>query len=117
MNRKPGPPSRAEERRARLVEGLPDPQKILRGTLVTRYRRCGRAGCHCASPDSAGHGPAYYLMVTVRTGRTLQVYVPREHKRDVEIWIRNFRRTRKALEAISTLNRSLLREGKLFDTE
>ena len=34
--------------RQRLLAKLPDQGQILRGSLVTRYRRCGKAGCHCA---------------------------------------------------------------------
>ena len=108
---------RAERHRTRLLARLPDLQQILRGTLVTRYRKCGRANCHCADPRDPGHGPAYYLMVTTGPGQTLQIYVPRQHRRAIQTWIRNFRRTRQTLEAISALNRRLLRAGQLFDAD
>jgi hypothetical protein len=101
-------------RRERLIEGLPDLGEILRGSLVTRYRRCGRANCHCARERDPGHGPAYYLVVTVAPGQTLQVYVPREKRKEVQEWIRNFNRAKHALEEISSVNRTLLRQGKLF---
>ena len=101
-------------RRERLIEGLPDLGEILRGSLVTRYRRCGRANCHCARKGDPGHGPAYYLVVTVPPGQTLQVYVPREKREEVEEWISNFNRARHTLEEISAVNRTLLRQGKLF---
>lgn len=101
-------------RRERLLAQLPNLQEVLRGSLVTRYRRCGRPNCHCAQKGARGHGPAYYLMVTVAPGKTVQVYVPEEQKRDVERWIKNYRRSREILEQISTLNRELLKQGKLF---
>jgi hypothetical protein len=53
-------------------------------------------------------------MVTLAPGKTMQVYVPKEHKEDVEAWIENFKLAREKLEEISGLNRALLREGKLF---
>ncbi len=106
--------ARAIKAKERLLGGLPDLKEVLRGSLVTRYRRCGVKTCHCAMERDPGHGPAYYLMVTVGTGSTLQVYVPEEHKEQVENWIENFRHVRRALEQISTLNRELLRQGKLF---
>jgi hypothetical protein len=31
------------------------------GSLVGRYRKCGKPGCHCAQPDSPGHGPSWSL--------------------------------------------------------
>ena len=54
-------------------------------------------------------------MVTVAPGETIQVYVPRDQKREVEAWISNFRRARETLEKISTVNRKLLKQGKLFE--
>lgn len=107
--------SASERRRERLLEQLPDLREILRGSLVKRYRRCGRPGCHCARKGDRGHGPAYYLVVTLRPGETVQVYVPGEHKKEVEAWLKNFRRARKMLDAISTVNRKMLREGTLFE--
>jgi len=106
--------SRAIKSRERILRGLPDLRQVLRGSLVTRYRRCGVKTCHCAAEGERGHGPAYYLMVTVGPGNTLQVYVPEECKAQVEEWIENFRQVRQTLEDISTLNRELLRQGKLF---
>ena len=106
--------SRAIKSRERILGGLPDLRHVLRGSLVTRYRRCGVKTCHCAAEGDRGHGPAYYLMVTVGLGNTLQVYVPEECKEQVEDWIENFRQVRQTLEDISTLNRERLRQGKLF---
>ena len=100
--------------RERLLARLPDLREVLRGSLVTRYRRCGRQGCHCAQEDDRGHGPAYYLMVTLAAGQTIQVYVPQNYRKQVERWLKNFRRARETLEAVSTLNRSLLKQGRLF---
>ena len=105
---------RATKRRERLLAQLPDLRQVLRGSLVTRYRRCGRKGCHCAQKSDPGHGPAYYLMITIGVGNTVQIYVPKEHKEEVETWIENFQHVRQTLEEISTVNRSLLKQGKLF---
>jgi hypothetical protein len=101
-------------RRDRHLDQLPDLREVLRGSLVTRYRRCGRANCHCAREGDPGHGPAYYLVVTVSPGETVQVYVPREKEEEVRKWIGNFNRVRQILEEISSINRTLLRQGKLF---
>jgi len=101
-------------RRGQLLRRLPDLREILRGSLVERYRRCGRANCRCARKGDPGHGPAWYLMVTVGPGKTVQVYVPKQQKERVEDWIENFRITRETLERMSTVNRRLLKEGKLF---
>lgn len=100
--------------RERLLAALPDLSQVLRGSLVTRYRRCGKAGCRCAREGDPGHGPAHYLMVTVAPGRTVTVYVPAKDRARVEDYLANFRRAREILEEVSTLNRSKLKEGTLF---
>lgn len=105
----------AERKRQRLLAQLPDLRHILRGSLVTRYRRCGQPTCRCARDGDPGHGPAYYLMVTVPPGKTVQVYVPKEHKDEVKAWLDNFQRAREKLDEISTLNRDLLKQGRLFN--
>jgi len=107
-------PRRPAAARDRLLAQLPELRQILRGSLVTRYRRCGRPSCHCAAPGDPGHGPAYYLMVTVAPRQTVQIYVPKDQKQAVERWIENFRVARETLEEISTLNRELLKRGDLF---
>lgn len=45
------------------------------GSLVERYRRCGRAGCHCAAPGAAGHGPCWSLTKGV-DGKTVTRVIP-----------------------------------------
>ena len=107
----------ALRKRDRLLAQLPNLREVLRGSLVSRYRRCGRESCHCAQPEDPGHGPVYALMVTVAPKQTVEVYVPRELKEDVEIWIENFRKVRETLEEISSLNRRLLKEKQLFPEE
>jgi len=105
---------KALQERKRLAKQLPDFTEILRGTLVERYRRCGRPNCHCAKRGDPGHGPAYYLTVTVTAGETVQVYVPKDQKEEVERWIENFRGIRQTLEEISSINRVMLKDGTLF---
>jgi len=56
-------------------------------------------------------------MVTVAPGKTVQVYVPKEHKREVERWIKNFRQAQEVLEEFSTINRRLLKDRRLFRRE
>ena len=101
--------------RGRFLAGLPDLREVLRGSLVKRFRRCGRGSCHCADQGDPGHGPAYFLVVTLAPGKTIQVYVPAEHKKAVQMWIKNFQRARRILEKVSTVNRGLLKRRKLFE--
>lgn len=40
------------------------------GSLIGRYRKCGKLQCHCAREDSPGHGPCWSLTRTVN-GKTV----------------------------------------------
>ena len=109
-----GRPGRRRRSRERILAKLPDLGQVLRGSLVERYRRCGKPGCHCAREGDPGHGPAHYLMVTVARGKTVTVYVPERDVAKVEVYLANFRRARVVLEEVSTENRLRLKEGRLF---
>src|SRR3954466_3045710 len=64
-------------RRRRLASGLSDVEALLRGTVVTQLRRCGKETCRCASGQL--HGPYTYLSGPWPGGRRPRlVYVPAE---------------------------------------
>ena len=109
-----GRTGRRRRSRERILAKFPELGQVLRGSLVERFRRCGKPGCHCARKGDPGHGPAYYLMVTVAPGKTVTIYVPERDVEQVEAYLANFRRARAVLEEISTENRLRLKEGRLF---
>jgi hypothetical protein len=95
------------QERARLTASLPSFAQIVRGSLVTRYRRCGKPTCHCA--QSRGHGPAHYLVVTLRPGKTEQILLSEEMLPVARQFLNNYKRWWAALEKVSAVNRRLLR--------
>lgn len=105
--------SALRRRRSRLADRVPDLEHLLRGSLVERYKRCGKAGCHCAS--GKGHGPAYYLSITLAPGRTRSYYIPAEQRRRIEQYLGNYRKLRSLLEEIIAINRELLEQAALDD--
>ena len=95
------------DRREALVADLPPFSEIVRGSLVTRYRRCGKPTCHCATGE--GHGPAHYLSVTLKPGRAEQIFLSEEMLPVARQFLDNYDRWWAALENVSELNRRLLR--------
>src|SRR5437867_6444964 len=95
------------ERRYTLASGLPPFQQIVRGSLVTRYRRCGKPTCHCVNTE--GHGPAHYLVVTLKPGKTEQIFLSDEMLPVARQFLDNYNRWWMALEKVSEVNRRLLR--------
>ena len=45
------------------------------GFLTVRFRKCGKANCHCAQKGSPGHGPSYSLTHRV-AGKTITQVIP-----------------------------------------
>lgn len=45
------------------------------GSLVSRFRKCGKPSCHCAQPDDPGHGPSFSLTRPVH-GKTVTRVIP-----------------------------------------
>ena len=105
--------ARLRERRRRLVKQVPDLERLLRGSLVERYKKCGKPGCHCLR--SRGHGPATYLSVTLGPGKTRSYYIPEEQRRRIERYLGSYRKLREVVEDIITLNRELLERAALDD--
>lgn len=94
------------KRRNALLRELPPLQAILRGSLIERYKRCGKPGCKCA--DGLGHGPKYYLSVSYAGLRPQMDYVPQEYYEQTTEFIANHHRAREILEEICEINRELL---------
>ena len=45
------------------------------GSLVARFRKCGKPSCHCAKKGAQGHGPSYSLTHPV-AGKTRTRIIP-----------------------------------------
>ena len=94
------------DRRQRLLAKLPALDESVRGSLIERAVRCGKASCCCAG--GALHR-AVYLSVTHRGGRTEQISVPPELVGTVRNGIAVYQQWWEILEQVSAVNRDLLR--------
>jgi hypothetical protein len=80
---------------------------LLRGSLIERYKPCGKPGCKCA--QGPGHGPKYYLSISQPGATPAMDYVPQEVHDTVAQYLENFRSVREILDKICNINRELLR--------
>ena len=84
-------------------------KKMLSGSVVKKYKACGKAGCKCTRGEL--HGPFYYLSFK-KEGKTKMIFIRRY------LWERaiklnnNYRKWRKSRADISKINRKIL---TLFD--
>ena len=63
------------------------------GSLVERYRKCGKSYCHCAADGSRGHGPSWSLTHPV-AGTTRTRVIPAEAVEQTRAQIAECRRFR-----------------------
>jgi hypothetical protein len=91
---------------------MPALDSLLRGSLIERYKRCGKPGCKCA--NGPGHGPKYYLSVSVPGGNPQMDYVPQASHADVSHQLANYYQARQIIEEICEINRELLRRREAF---
>jgi hypothetical protein len=108
-------PTAAELRRRRrkLIGDMPALDRIMRGSLIERFKRCGRPGCHCA--EGRGHGPKLYLSVSVSGERPKMDYVPNARGEEVRAMVDNFNMAREILNEICAINTELLRRREALD--
>ncbi len=104
---------RLRRRRAALLRQLPPQEEMLRGSLIERYKRCGKPSCKCAT--GRGHGPKFYLSVSRAGERPLMQYVPVDYHDDVAQWLDNYRHCRRILEEICEINFELLRRRERLE--
>src|ERR1700682_363102 len=100
-------------RRRKLLRDMPVLDRILRGWLIERSKRCGRPGCHCA--EGCGHGPKLYLSVSVSGERPQMDYVPNARCAEVRELLDNFNKAREILNEICAINTELLRRRQELD--
>ena len=63
------------DRRDQLAASLARVDDLRPGFLTARFRKCGKANCHCSQKGSRGHGPSYSLTHRVR-GKTVTQVIP-----------------------------------------
>ena len=99
--------SSLRRRRKALLHKLPNLQRILKGSLIVRYKPCGKPGCKCA--QGPGHGPKYYLSIS-RAGQGPQMdYVPQEYHDQVQEYLANYHAVREIISELSQINQEFLR--------
>ena len=100
--------SQPDKRKAKLQSLLGRDIGMIRGSLIERYMRCGKAGCKCN--DGERHGPFYSLTFTEGDKRK-NIYVPKGKAAEVKEGIKAYKRAKKAIASVGDMNRKLLKKG------
>jgi hypothetical protein len=97
-------------RRRRLAAGLSEPERTLRGVLLSEGRGCSSEGCRCRRGEL--HGPYTYLAIYA-DGRSRTIYVPAAAHAVCEASVAVTQRNEALLRGISQINLELLRRRAL----
>jgi hypothetical protein len=77
------------------------------GSLVARFRRCGKASCHCAKKGARGHGPSYSLTHAV-AGKTITRVIPVGPSVDVtQQQLEEYHRFRELVQELVTISEQI----------
>jgi len=80
--------------------------QLIRGSLITRYTRCGKPRCRCVT--GRGHGPKYYLSVSRAGQRPTLIYVPHTMVAQVQEQLAQLQQVRTLLEELCNIGCELL---------
>lgn len=78
-------------RRDELKTLLAEVGDLRPGSLVKRYRRCGKPNCHCAAEGDPGHGPSWSLTRAVG-GKTVTSVIPAQAVEQTRSQIAEYKR-------------------------
>ena len=73
------------------------------GSIVRRFMRCGKLGCHCMTDPPTLHGPYYDLTYKVR-GKSVGMRLTEAQAKQCEEWLRNHRQLRRIVRQMITLS-------------
>ncbi len=92
-----------ERRRRRLREQLRalSEQPLMRGSVVERLRRCGRANCACARDPRARHGGTFFTVHL--QGATQAVHVRPEDEAAVRAAVAAYQRLWTLIDALTAV--------------
>lgn len=89
-------PAAERDARSRLLQRCAD-APLLRGSLVSMHRTCGKPGCHCARGEKH---VSLYLSIRVGARRKM-VYVPPHLEPRVQEWVQSSQEIDRLLEIVS----------------
>src|ERR1017187_143317 len=74
---------------------------LIRGTISTRERVCGKQSCKCTRGEKQ---VGLYLVVN-REGKVRQLFIPQAYEQQVRRWIEEYRRAEEILDQIADTDR------------
>ena len=101
--------SELKERKAKLLDSIPNPENVIRSSLITRFIKCGKPNCRCA--DGTGHESLY--LSSYYHGYTYLDYVPKSYGEKIALCLNGYKTIFALLVELSEINLELFRRREL----
>lgn|SRR5579859_4319903 len=85
---------------------------VCSGTLLRRYKTCGRSSCRCARDPDARHGP-YYEWSRLENGRLAHTTLSTEEGQQMAQAIRNYRWLRRLTRVWERASLSIIKDRSM----
>ena len=95
-----------ERRRDELRNQLARIRDMRQGSLVGRYRQCGKPSCHCAHEKESAHGPSWSLTRAVG-GKTITRIIPADAVEQTREQIAEYHKFRELTRELIEINERL----------
>jgi len=86
-----------------LLKELSELSDFRPGSLVGRYRKCGKPYCHCANDGDRGHGPSWSLTRSIG-GKTVTKIIPKEAVEQTQKQLSEYQRFTELGHKLTELN-------------
>ena len=95
--------TRLTQQKERILSRIASFSDFRPGSLVERFRRCGKPYCPCAKRGEKGHGPSYSLTRSVK-GKTVTKIIPKDQVETTRKQIEEYHRFRQAVGELMEAN-------------
>jgi len=96
-----------QKKRRKTSLRIPRIQEVIRGSIVTMKRLCGKAGCRCQKGSK--HSSLYISQR--HAGKTRMIYIPKNSEAGVRRLIDNYRKLKAIMDKMSDMNIRMLTKG------
>jgi hypothetical protein len=97
-----------KEKRQQLIEQINAFEgKVLRGSVVESYKKCGKPGCRCE--QGKGHGPKYSMTINFPKRKPEHDYIALEQITRVKDYVANYHQLKELLEQVCAINRIIIK--------
>ena len=83
---------------------------IIRGTIITRYQRCGKSNCKCQRDVKKRHGP-YYYYTRKEKGKTVGRVYNRKEAMIILQYLKDYNEAIRIIRRISRLSEYIILRG------